>query len=367
MRTKCTITVMALLGLLCQWSKAELYNDGGVHDVLSGSHDAIVIDCPPPPAPSFTTLNYGGTATTMWLGAFSDSRITMNGGTIEDSLVAQDNSRVVVNDGTFDMASLYAYDHSQVTINGGLIDGYLMAHDNSQVTMHGGLVLTDLRAYDNSQVALDGGAAEDLLAYGDSRVTITDHGGVGDDLFFFDNSRGTFSGGAWDLATYDNSRLTIDGGRAFDAVFCGNSQVTINSGEITYGGMTVSENSKVTVYGGSISDLYACGNGQVVVNNGEIGCVHAYGNSRLMVVGSGFSVYSDLEHTDLIFSGYGDLMGPIGEGWLWGTLANGDLLEGVWLEIGDGGRISLVPVPGAVVLALLGLSAAGWRLRRRTF
>ncbi len=70
-----------------------------------------------------------------------------------------------------------------------------------------------------------------------------------------------------------------------------------------------------------------------------------------------------------MFSGHGNLPGSFfdsgGEFLLWGTLANGDSLH-VELFIGDGSQVSLVPVPGAAVLGVLGLSVAGGWLRRTT-
>jgi len=47
-----------------------------------------------------------------------------------------------------------------------------------------------------------------------------------------------------------------------------------------------------------------------------------------------------------------------------GFRIRGDMLNGDYPSSGDAFHISLVPVPGAVLLGLLGLGAAGWKLRK---
>jgi hypothetical protein len=315
MRMKSIIVGVGLLCLLLgQRAKADLYyyDDGGVHiHNLSDMTDTIYVDKSPPPPPAFTTVIFSGRGDT--LKAFNNSQVTMNGALL---------------------GLLSAYDNSQVTMNAGHAEG-ISALDNSQVTMNDG-VTVNMAAGGNSQVTINGGhniGPLGFVADENSRVTIT--GGYIDQRFYAgDNSQAMMTGGylRHGLGAGGNSEVMVSGGHIVMGLWAGgDSRVTISGGDIDWPGLDVS------------------------------------GSSQVAVVGSDFVVW-DQHHTSIMFSGYGTLTSPYDDCLLWGTLASGELLAGLELGISGDAQVSLVPVPvpGAALLGTLGLSFAGWRLRRRT-
>jgi hypothetical protein len=313
MKAKFIIVGMGLLCLLHgQRAQAELFNDGGVHDIISGTYGRIIVDNPAPLAPAYTTVNFGGTAFAGTLEAFSRSRVTVNGGGPPEMCIsAHDNSRVTVNSRSLN-STLGAYDNSRVTVNDGSFNG-------------GGV------AYNNSQVTVNGGRFE-----------------------WFDGR--------------DDSQATWNGGSSTQSFFGGNSQVTMNGGFVQMD-FVAYDDSRVTINGGLIQDHFAAGgDSRATITGGQFwGYFDVYDNSRVTLYGSDFAIYRDTAWgLELVFSGYGDLAGPFGFSdtcWLFGTLANGDHL-GAPLSISDGAVVSFVPLPGAALLGMIGLAYAGCRLRR---
>ncbi|MCU0915330.1 MAG: hypothetical protein MUC88_12305, partial [Planctomycetes bacterium] len=191
------------------------------------------------------------------------------------------------------------------------------------------------------------------------------NGSVGGMGYFcaYDNSRVTINGGGTELRARHNSQVTINGGQICPLITSDNSRVIMNGGDIG-GDSFIRSSSPLIVNGGSTGCLFG---GQVIVNGGQI---RGVSGTLCTFVGSDFAVYSDEDGTDLVFSGYGNFAPSSGTYWLWGTLATGDLLAGTALYFdvcawGGGSDVSFVPLPGAVLLGVLGLSVAGWRLRRR--
>jgi hypothetical protein len=386
MKAKPVLVAVVLCLLPGQWAQAELFNDGGVHDILSGTYGDVVVDSPPPVAPAFTTINWGGTAVTRTLKVFNYGRVTVDGG-MSGALSAYDNSRVTLNSGDrYDGRAWHVYDNSQLTMNGGGFMDVCGAYDNTELTMNGGNLeyllvgghsrmtwndggISDAYFLDNTQVTINGGGFNAFIMSGNGRVTM--NGGMGGALGGFnigETSRATINNGFFGtLYTGGDSRATLNGGDGWVEAD-GNSRVTVNDGEIS--GLTTRGSSQITVNGGAVqADLFAWDNGSLRISGADFPdglMASATDNGLITFVGSNFSVYRNEDRTDLVFSGYGDLTSSFDGCWLWGTLAGGDSFGNLYLGIEGEGQISLVPVPGAVLLGLLGLSVAGWRLRRRT-
>jgi len=191
----------------------------------------------------------------------------------------------------------------------------------------------------------------DLRAFADSTVNFAG-GWLGDDLWALENSHVTISGGAID------GRLHADG----------HANVTMYDGRIAQVLYAVG-NAEVSIFGGSIggpgSEFMVFGRSQVTVLGGEInGILRIEGDGILNLQGSDFAV-------DGQPFGYGELTNLLGGGatndplrYLTGTLADGGSIANNFY-IGHDARIVLspVPVPSAVLLGILGLGTASWRLR----
>jgi hypothetical protein len=179
MKAKPVLVAVVLCLLPGQWTEAELYNDGAVHNLVDGVYESIVVEDPPLPALGFTSVNWSG-ATVFDLEAYDNSRVTVNGG--NGSLVAHDDSHVTINDGSG--LSLLAQDNSHVTVNGGYFNFFetqrachVMINDcymdlpgaiiEGNVTMNGGAFYS---AWVAGNVTINGGGFSENL-YGDATIT----------------------------------------------------------------------------------------------------------------------------------------------------------------------------------------------------
>jgi len=234
----------------------------------------------------------------------------------------------------------------------GVVDVSAPASGYTTVNLLSGGSVTSLSGYNRSHINIDGGNAGSLNAYDTSQVAL---------------NTGVIT---YQLGTWDTSAVTMNGGQAHYLYAYESSQATMNGGYVHTLG--IRDHSQVTINGGTIGyEVAAFDYGLATITGGHFSQMSVYGFSEATLVGSGFGVYRDQALTDQVFSGFGDFdshsVYDSGVYYLSGTLASGDPLF-ARLIIDNVGELSLVavPLPGAALLAILGLSAAGMHLRRRS-
>jgi hypothetical protein len=262
--------------------------------------------------------------TVLWFGASpTQADLTFNdGGTHDVDYSVPANLRA--NDGP---------GGTKTTVNllaGAAIELIVAARDHSLINMYDGSVGTLLRARDYSTVIMNdgsvGGYAE-AAEYGSLSI----YGGV-------------IQGGIQNTSLNNHGTVNIYGG-------------SIGVGPVD---SRARYTSTINMYGGSMPrNFYAYNNSTVNIYGGSIGHeMLAYDSSTVNIYGTAFNY---------AYGSIGDLSGI-----LTGTLATGDPINLIFWRAGLGATINLieqapvVPVPGAVLLGAIGLSFAGWRLKRRT-
>ena len=213
---------------------------------------------------------------------------------------------------------------SSANVAGGRVEYGIFARDSSTVLMTNGGTSPQMHAYDHSTISVNGeySGGGQLIAFGYGHVDLIE-------------------GSVTYLQAADHGSANMSGGWVVDVIAAGDyGQVTVS------GARQALDLDKVLA--ASVNPL-----------PGEpTACVTLYG-SDFYVSGSYF--------------GYGELAGA---GQLSGLLADGMQIISPF-EVNGAGRMILapeptpqpvpepVPVPGAALLGALGLSFAGWRLRRR--
>ena len=160
---------------------------------------------------------------------------------------------------------------------------------------------------------------------------------------------------------YENSIVNVHGGQIYDDLNVYDSSVANMYGGDIWDGMYVSGSGHVNIYGGSIFEgPRAYDSGVIHVYGGALDMITAYNASVANIYGANFII-------DGVPVGYGAITPDTG--FLSGTLHMGNSL-GIDFARGMGaGTINLiqteiVPVPGAVLLGMLGLGVAGLKLRK---
>lgn len=193
----------------------------------------------------------------------------------------------------------------------------------------------------------------------------------GRDLHLYDGPGGTTTtvnlrdgGKAGSTSVCDSSLLNIYGGSTFNLNAYDSSTVNVYDGGRIFEGFWAWDNSVCNVYGGWFADELA-----------------ATGNSVFNIYGSAFSdeLFAresgviNIYGKDFMIDGnpvsYGPIPATMDEGILTGTLHMGDSFRGYLRGIPDTATVNLietqiVPLPGAVLLGIIGLSIAGVKLRK---
>jgi hypothetical protein len=198
-RTGSSCLLLLLLWVSGPLCKAELYFDGGVHNVnspLSGAPVVVFDDFGGNP----TTLNWlpGAANGTRSVGVLQTSQFNMFGGSVG--------------------RNIFAFHSSRVNISGGVIENDIKAFGRSHVEVSGGVVKDDIEAYRRSTVLVTSGIIEDeIQAWGNSRVRILG-GSIGDDI-----------------ESYRRARVHLFGGSILDAIEAsGRSRIFIHGSGFNY-------------------------------------------------------------------------------------------------------------------------------------
>ena len=192
---------------------------------------------------------------------------------------------------------------------------------------------------------------DNVYASSDTYLEVRD-GAAMISLYPIGNSTVVVTGGliSHDLSPRDNSTVVFSGG-SVGAILQG-----LGNSTIEFSGGTISQS------------LVAKGNSTVSISGGSIGGsgLYAWDSGMIYLYGSNFSVGNeDLAFGDSLRD-YATLQGSYLTGTITGTLQDGSLMNNTFrIREADYANITIVPAPGAFLLGSIGLSLAGWKLRRR--
>ncbi len=168
-----------------------------------------------------------------------------------------------------------------------------------------------------------------------------------------------------DVTVYDSSRFNMYGGYIHDGLYPRDSSiVNVYNGYVNQD-LSAGVNSLVNIYGGTISELLRTHDNSVCnIYGGAINAdIYVDDNSVLNIYGAGFML-------DGSPVGYGPLAASTDYRSLTGTLRMGDLLVYSDLRfLSNEATVNLieaeiVPLPGAALLGMIGMSIAGVKLRK---
>ena len=298
---RATLGFVTIVAILSATAGADIFDDGGTHNVTSDVGSVYIYDGSSGP----TSVNFqtGSSASEVW--AYNHSQVNVNDGLISGSVNNQDQSTMTMNGGKI-ASWTYLFGDSQFTLNNGTIEGWVYASSGtSQFNMYGGTITGAVMTPGaNSTTNLHGGTiGEHLYAY--NRVHLDGTSVLGN------------------LYAYDGSMVSIHSG---------------SFGEETYHGIYANEGSQIDIYGGNMANRLG------VMNGGRVDIYGSNFNKPFGALTSSGTLTGTLSNGDLISVNYG----------LYGDTATLVLHEH-----------SVVPLPGAVLLGSLGLGIAGWRLRRK--
>jgi hypothetical protein len=205
-----------------------------------------------------------------------------------------------------------------------------------------------------------GGSVIQTSAYHDSSVTLS--GGSMNVLSAYDNSNVHLAGGSiTQLTLSDSSHLTALDGSIGEIYADGTSSIQMSGGALE--SLSAYGSSTASIFGGAVTDyLGAWDDSELELNGGMIDYLDAGGYSSTTFYGYGWTLAGTLSITGNQLFGTGTLSGFWGDGTSWSTLI-GYNPDTSTITLVDSPPV-VVPVPSALMLAVLGSSAV-LRLRRR--
>jgi len=163
-----------------------IFDDGAVHDITWTIDDRVEVRDDSLGNRTIVNLLSGADIASLYV--YGSSQINVYDGVVSGGYA----------DTNYHIAYLHAYGSSTVIMSGGSISGpdagLLYAGDNSRVTVSGGYIRDTLLAYDNSIVEVSGGLHNQVSASGSSQLTFSGEAITGG-LSAGDNSRVVVSGG----------------------------------------------------------------------------------------------------------------------------------------------------------------------------
>jgi len=195
---KCIVYLILFLAVLTNPVKGWDYinfNDGGYHviDYITPEKSPIHVDKDAPGVGTTVEIIPGGEVL-LWMQGYNESKIIINGGSIDDSLDALDKCRVEFISGSIG-EDLYAFHESRVDISEGSIGKHYFGVDASVTNIANCTIGGDIRANDIAILDIfDGSIGDRIIASGDAQITF--YGGdIGGDIF-----SGLARNGRWDIS-----------------------------------------------------------------------------------------------------------------------------------------------------------------------
>lgn len=232
-----------------------------------------------------------------------------------------------------------------------LVDEYRPGDGTTVNLLKGGKIPIITMCEDSLLNVVDGEVTQRIAPAHRSQVNISG-GIIGENPSFpsilaEDYSQTHISGGILNggLNTIDYSQIYLSGGWVGQNIWTSNDSHVYISGGTINGPIYTFHNSIVDISGGNFGDLFYLDNSSTIIING----------SNFAVDGVPFS---------------GEILSITGDPWeeslrnLTGILASGELLDTDFWIISSDAKIILTPVPGTIILGLIGLGIGGWKLRK---
>jgi hypothetical protein len=251
------------------------------------------------------------------------------------------------------------WNNEQYTVD--MFHGQGILFDTSRASIVAGGGVEDLYACNFSTVDITGGDVGILNTYGFSVVDMLG-GYVGHLYAWHSSSIDISSGSVYYLCTWNSSAVDISGGSISGTLYAQDSStVDISGGSVGY--LNVCSSSTANISGGSIYDLTPCDSGTVDITGGLVQNLNACGfNVVVTLEGRNFSVSGGLTLYGDRVLGTGLLSGEWMDGTPWTmNIYQNDPTATIWAVSGP----TIIPTPGALMLAGIGAGCIHWLRKAR--